>query len=260
MNRAINALDDLTLIQRFVEGKASLECNPNLRIESTQDTIRLSTKKGAFLAAVKLTPNVRSAFVRQESQYWEVISQILIEHSFMPMGLTEQDLMRYEYHAIPAGYEMKYTEARSLWKAWRAQLYPRSAQPTQPLLIHTSKGWQSVQAINISQGLLFVETLADGQADELMFHGGDRIVWLSPIEEQPKTQIFAHAALTKQAPEPVSDSLQILSKLIQMKDGKLYIQTAQGKVVIEGSDLRVHLQSDTAKPEIAQPIRSAASI
>ncbi len=260
MNRAINPLDDLTLIQRFVEGKASLECNPNLRVESTQDTIRLSTKKGAFLAAVKLAINIQSAFVRQESQYWEVISQILVEHSFMPTGVTEQGLMRYEHHAIPSGYEMKYTEARSLWKAWRTQPQQRSAQPVQNLLIHTPKGWQSVQAISISQELLFVETLADGQAEELMFHSSDRLVWLSPVEEQPKTQIFAHASLTEQPSEAVSDSLQILSKLIQMQDGKLYVQTAQGKVVIEGSDLRVHLQADTAKAERMQPIRSSALI
>jgi hypothetical protein len=260
MNRTMNSLDDLTLIQRFVEGKASLECNPNLRVESTQDTIQLSTKKGAFLAAVKLAINVRSAFVRQESQYRDLISQILVEHSFMPMGVTEQGLMRYEHHAIPSGYEMKYTEARSLWKSWRTQLHSRSAQSVQRLLIHTPNGWQSVHNIHVSQELIFVETLADRQANELMFHGGDRIVWLSPVEAEPKTQIFAHASLTEQPSAIVSDSLQILSSLIQMRDGKLYIQTAQGNIVIEGSDLRVHLQTDTAKSERMQLIQSSASI
>ena len=246
MNRAMNSLDDLTLIQRFVEGKASLECNPNLRVESTLDTIRLSTKKGAFLAAVKLALNIRSAFVRQESKYWEVISQILVENSFMPMGLTEQGLMRYEYCAIPSGYEMKYTEARSLWKTWRTQLHRKSAQPK--LLLHTPKGWQGVQNINVSQELLFVETLTDGQADEQMMHGSDRLVWLSPIEEEPKTQIFAHIPVAETQPSEAVSALQILSQLIQMKEGKLYVQTSQGKVVIEGSDLRFHLQATNQKP------------
>ena len=245
MNRAMNTmntLDDLTLIQRFVEGKASLECNPNLRVESALDTIRLSTKKGAFLAAVKLALNIRSIFVRQKSQYWEVISQILVENSFMPMGLTEQGLMRYEHCSIPSGYEMKYTEARSLWKAWRTQQYPKPAQLK--LSIHTPKGWQHVQSISISQELLFVETLADGQVDEQMMHGSDRLVWLNPIEEEPKTQLFDHIPAPKTQPsEAVSESLQILSQVIQMKEGKLYVQTSQGKVVIEGSDLRFHLQA-----------------
>ena len=241
MNRAMNPLDDLTLIQRFVEGKASLECNPNLRVESTLDTIRLSTKKGAFLAAIKLALSIRSIFVRQESQYWEAISQILVENSFMPMGLTEQGLMRYEHCSIPSGYEIKYTEARSLWKTWRTQQHSKPAQLK--LSIHTPTGWQYVQNINVSQELLFVETLMDGQADEQMMHSRDRLVWLSPIEEEPKTQFFNHIPAPETRPLEAVSALQILSQIIQMKEGKLYVQTSQGKVVIEGSDLRFHLQT-----------------
>ncbi|WP_068819934.1 hypothetical protein [Phormidesmis priestleyi] len=55
-----NTSDDLTLIQRFIDGRASLESSPNLRIESDLDTTRLFTKKGVFLAAVKLALNMRS--------------------------------------------------------------------------------------------------------------------------------------------------------------------------------------------------------
>jgi len=243
MNQAMSNLDDLTLIQRFVEGKASLEANPNLRVESALDTTRLFTKRGAFLAAVKLAVDIRSVLVRQESQYCEVISQTLLEHDFMPTGVTEQGLMCYEHQPVPEGYEMKHTEARSLWKAWRTKLYPPSAQSIQPKpMIHTSQGWQRVQNISISQELLFVETLAE----EVMIHSSDRIVWLSPVEEQPKTQIFAYAPLPKaQSSEAVSESLRTLSKIIEMKDGKLYVQTTQGKVVIEGSDLRFHLEANS---------------
>jgi hypothetical protein len=232
----MSSLDDLTLIQRFVEGKASLEANPNLRVESSSDAIRLSTKRGAFLAAVNLALNMRSAFVRQGSQYGEVISQILVEHSFIPMGLNEQGLMRYEYYPIPQGYEMKYTEARVLWKTWRGQQLQKNTQ--QKLLVHTPNGWKCVQTIKTSQELLFIETLAD----EVMIHSTDRIAWLSAAVEEPKTQIFAYKPLAQpEPPAPSSESSHYFSGVVQMKDGKLYIQTPQGEVVVEGSDLRFYL-------------------
>jgi len=173
--------NDLTLIQRFVEGKASLESNPNLRVESALDTTRLFTKKGAFLAAINLALNIRSVLVRQESQYGEAISQALLERNFVPTGVIEQGLMRYEQHPIPSGYEMKRTEARLLWRSWRTQQQQSSTQ--QKLLIYTPKGWQSVQKVSVNEQLVFVET----PDEEIMIHNGDRIVWLSPLIEQPET-------------------------------------------------------------------------
>lgn len=264
MNYATNALDDLTLIQRFVDGKASLESNPNLRVESALDTTRLFTKKGVFLAAVGMALNMRSALVRQESQYWELISQILIESRLIPTGITEQGLMRYESCDIPQEFELNYTEARLLWRYWRAEMRSESPEQMQSrLLVQTPKGWQSVLGIQNSQQLLFIKT-AD---DELMIHNGDRVVWLSPVVEQPETQIFAHKPLVERPSEVVAESLQILSKVIQMKEGKLYIQTAQGEVVVEGTDLRFRLEatnqeanSGSFEAEEVVPTESSAMI
>lgn len=237
---APDTLDDLTLIQRFVQGKTSLECNRNLRVESALNTIRLSTKIGVFLAKFRAMEGSRLALIRQDSPYWELISQILIEHGYMPTGVTEEGLMRYELCVIPQGYEMRYTEARLLWRAWRSE-----SNSFSKLLLHTSQGWQRVSAIETSQQLLFIKTAAD----ELMIHNGDRVVWLSPVDaEESKTQIFAYQPFPKPCAQ-VSNALSALSKVIEMRDGRLYIQTDQGELVVEGTDLKFYLQDEQMELE-----------
>jgi len=177
--------------------------------------------------------------VRQESQYWELISQILVENRLIPNGITEQGLMRYESCDLPQSCELNYTEARLLWRYWRTEMRSLSPEQESSLMIQTPKGWQWVLGIEHSQEMLFIKT-AD---DELMLHNEDRVVWLSPVVEQPETQIFDYKPLAEKPRQAVAESLQILGKVIQMRSGKLYIQTSQGEIVVEGTDLSFYLES-----------------
>jgi hypothetical protein len=86
------------------------------------------------------------------------------------------------------GYEPNCTEVRQLWKIWRS--YYSQKREHAPLRVLTPQGWEAVQTIAFSHESFFIQL----ETDELMLQVSDRIVWLSPVEEEEATQIFDDAA------------------------------------------------------------------
>lgn len=170
----MNKLDNTTLIKQFVQGKLTFAANQSLRIETAADMAQLLTKYGNLLATIKLNGNIQSIFVRPESNYSELINEILLENSFISTGKIERGLMRYDYYPVPTGYKINYTEARLLWKTWRHQVDSNVDTVKQDLLIFTLDGWQVAKNIVVSKDNLFIQTWAD----ELIFDTADKIVWL----------------------------------------------------------------------------------
>ncbi|MBW4421033.1 MAG: hypothetical protein KME13_17645 [Myxacorys californica WJT36-NPBG1] len=191
----MNPDNDIALIQKFVQGELSLLANQNLRVEPAFDTAQLLSKKGGLLATAKLVGQIRSVLVRQSSTYQELINRILVEHRYIPISVNEKGFVEYERRPIPPGYELNSTEVRQLWKIWR--IYYSKKKDQAPLLVLTSQGWEAVRTIAFSQENFFVQL----ETDELMLQVSDRIVWLSPVEEEEATQIFTPIA-------PVDRNLQ----------------------------------------------------
>jgi hypothetical protein len=71
------ALDDITLIKKFVDGEDILLANPNLRVEPAFDTVQLLAKTGELIATLKFVSKIRTALVRRESKYWDLVHQAL---------------------------------------------------------------------------------------------------------------------------------------------------------------------------------------
>jgi hypothetical protein len=180
----MNQVNDIALIQKFVQGEISLLANQNLRVEPAFNTAQLLAKRGGLLATAKLVGQIRSVLVRQSSTYQELINRILVENRYIPTGVTEKGFIEYEHRAIPTGYEANFTEVRQLWKIWRSH-YSRK-QHLAPLLIMTPNGWEAVKSIAYGQESFYVQIAGD----EKMLHVSDRLVWLSPVEEEEATQIF----------------------------------------------------------------------
>lgn len=184
----MNPDNDIALIQKFVQGELSLLANQNLRVEPAFDTAQLLSKKGGLLATAKLVGQIRSVLVRQSSTYQELINRILVEHRYIPISVNEKGFVEYEHRPIPPGYELNSTEVRQLWKIWRSH-YSRK-QDQAPLLVLTPQGWEAVCTIAFSQESFFIQL----KTDELMVQVSDRIIWLSPVEEEEATQIFDYVA------------------------------------------------------------------
>jgi hypothetical protein len=259
----LNLIDDKTLISQYVQGKTKLAFNQNLRIESISETIQLLTKKGFFLASINLANKSKFFLVRPNSNYLELINQVLLENNFIPTGKLENGLMQYEYYHIPVGYQMNYTEVRHLWRLWRSQINYRERNRTKfNLLLFTGNGFQKIQEMAFSRESLYIKTTTN----EILVQSGDRVIWLSSEQAQsePKTTIQAdtlvqnhYASEVLKVPtedlldlyqEQIQTSEQLLSmaaittnNIVRFEEGKLYIQTTEGEIVVEGSNLKFSL-------------------
>ncbi len=185
----MNKLDDVALIRKFVEGELSFVANQNLRIEPAFDTAQLLAKKGELIATAKLVGQIRAVLVRQSSTYQELVNRVLVDQQYIPTGINDRGLVQYEYCPIPIGYDANYTEVRHLWKAWRTHY---SRQPNATLLIRSGQTWLPIQKIEFGQESFFIQV----PGDEKMLCVSDRIIWLSPAESEPASDILPTLMLT----------------------------------------------------------------
>ncbi|MEM7553572.1 MAG: hypothetical protein AAF378_05645 [Cyanobacteria bacterium P01_A01_bin.84] len=279
----MSTIDDKALIKKFIKGKVRLAFNHNLRVEPVSTTIQLSTKKGCLLATVNLANNLKSFFVRRDTEYWQLINKVLLENSFMPISKTKQGLFKYEQRFVPPGYGMNYTEARILWKTWRIRKNQNlDNDKISDLKIETKQGWETIQVIELSQENVFVKT-ATG---ELMLHISDCLVWISlsdttskqviqennnPIKESLEDTFQNDSAVESDAlfwtqfeteknqkdkvktdSETCSDKNQNILNIYQ---GKLYIQTVEGEIVVEGSNLKFWFTPPEGQNFVPEPIK-----
>jgi|GEM_PF-606256 len=307
------SLDDITILQKFVKGETTLLCNSNLQIESASAVSQLLAKNRKLIAIIKLVNNLKSAWVKQKSEYWELLDQVLRQDNFVPLGIAEKEgLMLYEQHEIPVGYKMHYTLALDVWKAWWS--YQRGKKPSSTsieILIFLKKKWSPIREVSFSDGILFIKT----PVAEMTLHSDDQVVWLSkqhqalnpqaslshPLITAPENQASALnpvvvsspignssaksqpitavntevAAMTRNhypgnvqrihqevttattldnvlqfsrewqayasnAPQNLAE-MPDQSQVVKFMQGRLYIQTAIGEIIVEGSDYRFRI-------------------
>src|SRR6476646_2919196 len=113
-------LDDIVLIRQFVKGETTLAANQNLRVESAFNALQLMAKRRGVIATAQLNVGeAKTVLAKAESEYWGLLHQVLQEYGWMPAESQDQaGWMKYEHRAIPAGYQVNYTESRQLWKEW----------------------------------------------------------------------------------------------------------------------------------------------
>ena len=245
-------LDDITLIQAFVRRKIIPMATANLRLEPGFNIAQLVSHKGALLATTNLADKSRAVCLRPETKYSELISQVLVEGNLVPLGADDHGFRRYEHRPTPAGYDLNYTEARALWRTWRQQ--ERHSRSSATLMIFNSGAWDIVQTMTFSQEDLFLQTATA----EIILTARDRLVWLSPSPTtQPATQIFSHCSQAAATPPrvPLSDRpvapppvIGAPCTAVRFYQGKLYVQTIAGEVVVEGTNLKFWVKPADATP------------
>lgn len=280
----MTSLDDLTLLQWFVSGDATLEANQSLRIQPANNLRQLLGRKGVLLATAYDATTPSRIEVRRHTDYTDVLHQVLIDHHFLPIGQElDSQVLCYAHHPIPKGYRVNYAAARQLWKQWWIQSSRRSNRPLQlDLLVLASNQWYPIRDIAINSGTLYVDTLRG----EKVYHGDDLVAWLEkePCEEGNKTCVWtpppSKAAPTPTAEPPVSAATvpvrapapapppsrfpvapahqaivdPTLAPVVYTLDGKVYVQTAVGVVVVEGKELKAYRSLD--QPAIASERQS----
>jgi hypothetical protein len=267
----MSTLDDLTLLQWFASGDATLEANNNLRVQPTNNLRQLFTYRGALLATAydkALPPQI---VVRRDTDYAAVLHQILLDYHYVPVGqaLDSQGLT-YSYHPIPDGYHIYYTPARDLWKKWWRLPYQHTHKHLQlNLFTLTHDKWYPIRDITLNRGTLYVETLRGETV-----HGGDEsIVWLEKDQDDAAEKTQAWTTPQKAVPTvptdiPQADSSQppsvltalphppapptpplpktpvavdaSLESVVRAIKNRLYIRTPLGIVIVEGDNLKAY--------------------
>lgn len=266
----MNSLDDLTLVQWFVSGDATLEANQSLRIQPANNLRQLLGRKGSLLATAydaALPPRIE---IRRRTDYTDVLHQVLLEHHFLPVGQgLESQVLCYAHYPIPEGYRTNYTQARQLWKQWWLQSSRLGHHKVQlDLFVLAGDQWYPIRNIAINSGTLYVETLRG----ESVYHGDDMMAWLekdsckegdetcfwAPPPELPEPNHPAEPPISGASTSPVGSPVRLprpaqnslaapdpqaivdptLAPVVYALDGKIYVQTAVGVVVIEGRELK----------------------
>lgn len=260
-------MDDITVIQHFIEGDLLLIANYRLSVQPAQDMVQLMGRSGQLIAWAKHLTCPASFGVRANSEYAAILKQALLEHEFVPLGLNaSQQFMLYEYHPIPEGYEMHCTPGKELWKYWwnhRKQL--TGAQPEREILIFAHRHWRAVTQIDFQETTLFVTT----DSGEVALQNQDLVAWIEPqnpttvedatvffagppstfeLTKKLRQRLTAQTSATVARPAPATATgksapnrtMTALNYVDRCSEHELIIETPQGKVVVVGDRLAYH--------------------
>jgi len=191
----MSCLDDATLIHKFILGEGELLSNPHLRVESAFDMVQLIAKKGGVVAVIKQNCQIASVLVNLSSPYLRLIHSVLLKYSFVPLGKLENKVfLKYEYHEVPAGYQINYTSAKTLWSKWYTQTYRSRKQAIElDILVLIRSAWYPIRNISYTPGEFFIETLVG----ESHLHNEDRVVWLNRIQVERNQETLQPSSPTE---------------------------------------------------------------
>ncbi|HEY9691625.1 MAG TPA: hypothetical protein V6D15_05445 [Oculatellaceae cyanobacterium] len=168
-------VNDLTIIQEFVKGKRQFLSNSNLCIEGDSTKSQLFSTSQKLIAIIRVVNNVRSALVRQKSEYCEILEQVLQKSRFIPISTEKEGLIAYEQHEIPLGYTLHYTQAVKVWEAWS----PRQKQEIKhdsrlDILMFFHKKWHPIKEMSFEQDRLLLKTLYS----QINLDSQQQVVWV----------------------------------------------------------------------------------
>ncbi|MGD1906910.1 MAG: hypothetical protein ACFB0C_13065 [Leptolyngbyaceae cyanobacterium] len=249
-------LDDVEIVRQFIEGEGALVANESLRIQAALDTAQLLARNGQILAIARLQNSPSQVLIRPQSDYAELLHQVLEAYEYVPLGQDAQtQFQRYEHHAVPVGYQLHCAAARELWRQWWLQhRHSPAAFFPEELQLLSNDQWCPIQDIVFNQGTLFVKTALG----ETIHQGHDSLVWIEQqaeaSDDEPTQFLTADMAAEQgyvstvrqspQSPQPKRPQTQVpapLNQIVRHESGKLYVRTALGELVIEGSNLNCRL-------------------
>lgn len=241
------ALDNVTLIQKFLKGEATLLANRELRIEKVLDETQLLTTQGILLAKGRFKGRLPNVVVRLASDYWEIINQLALAASFIPFGISQARLEKakfaqYDYHSVPAGYQAHCQDAASFWKTW--WINHRRLQLMDMLLL-CNKRWSPINQMVCDTGTIYVKTWRGEQTLSL----ADTVVWIDRNIQEQRRRVTLHkhhdpgrlgslkesSIQTDKAEQPIVPAE--LQQVIKAGKNRLLVHTVLGPVVIEGQNL-----------------------
>ncbi|OLP20251.1 hypothetical protein BST81_00460 [Leptolyngbya sp. 'hensonii'] len=185
----IRKTGDAILIKKFVEGETTLLSNQSLRVEANFDAVQLIAKKEGIVATIKRSEKIPVATVRRQSSYTDLLHATFLKGQYVPVNFnSKESFITYQKPEIPEGYQVRFAEARILWKEWWVRRRKYSTQSIQvELLVLAREKWYPIRDIVSTEGVIFVTTLLG----ETILQGSDFIAWLDLAPQQPQPQGYS---------------------------------------------------------------------
>jgi hypothetical protein len=216
--------DDTKLVEKFVQGSNQLLASANLRLEVNGGLSQLMARNGDSIAILYLQNKPRTAIVKHNSQFLELIDRLLIDRSFVLFGdASRPGFVEYKYFVTPAGYRMSYTDPSILWKKWwPTERFQNKQRFNMDILVSFKNNWYPVQNINVNSGNYTIKTIAG----QLLLKRDDKVLWLAQYA-QPQQNPDSQSIQSEPATAPLEAGLktQILSADLAIK-----IQQKQSQV------------------------------
>lgn len=204
-----STVDDETMVRRFARGKKRSVSNHNLAINYTHNSLQLSTPQGELIALNKISDKLHYILLKQDSNYWEFIHHLVIEHSFVPINdnTTQGGFTRYQKYQIPPGYQLKYTNAKDLLDLWQQHSSYGPKQQLDLLFLSKSK-WYRVKNAVLNRDKVLLTSVA-GQIEIPV---NTEVPWIYQLNDV-SDGLSSQPAPVRALPVKSSDS-DLLNKLI----------------------------------------------
>ena len=156
-NRSLNPImKEAEIIGYFVQGQKQTVASGNLKLESTETSIRLIDNNAQLVGISKQVNKwQRKVLVSNKFADKQIVIQALIAAGFViRQKSSHPEFAEYHYYQVPDGYHLKYTEVMQLWRTWwhnkRYQLNVASAPID--LLVFNKGNWYPIKDLQPKQG------------------------------------------------------------------------------------------------------------
>ncbi len=182
-------LTDKELIIEFVKDSLNkrqvLLSNSALIAEFVCDSNQLIAKNEGIILKIHLNTITREFFVKGNSSYLPLMSEVLANHSFIFSGQMDKlGFYSSQYYKMPKGYQVMCSQSLLLWQMWwKYKKYAKGRGIPLDLLIRNRNSWYPIRDLIISQGFIYIKTLGK----ELSLTQEDWITWLRKTDLTPST-------------------------------------------------------------------------
>jgi hypothetical protein len=175
------------IIDYFVRGHKQFISSPDLKLEYTETSIRLSDRDSQLIGISKQVNQwQRKVLLAKKSAHTSRIIQAAHAIGFITKQKSAHpEFSEHHYYDVPDGYRLKYTEVIELWKVWWHNKRYQLNVPNPPINVLTfTKGkWYSIRDLQPKHGNFIIRT----ERGEIEIEPEDYVVWLES-KSTPRTE------------------------------------------------------------------------
>ncbi|MEL6162030.1 MAG: hypothetical protein AAFQ40_10345 [Cyanobacteria bacterium J06623_5] len=169
------------LVETFIEAslrrREVLISNADFQATTIYGTNQLTSSHDGVLIKVNLQQQPIQFHLRRKSAHRLFLQEQLNRSQFLKTkSIQDHHFDTYCYYSVKRGYHFNCNKGHALWRTWRelkARL--KTTGREHKLLIQQEQKWPVIQAIHVSNELMFIETQDSG---EIIQNFSEPVLWL----------------------------------------------------------------------------------